>query len=190
MPPLSSYDEYINAGGSASDNCGIVESSFTLVSDINDGNTCPETITRIYSIMDVCGNVSSFEHVITIQDEIPPSISCPDLLTARCDISEVPAYTSFTQFVEAGGQASDNCQLDESSFVLLNQVTNGQSCPEIITRIYQIADLCGNTAICEQEIIINDEEAPTMSCPGDLTAVCSAADACRKPMTETIVREK
>ncbi len=176
VPPLTTYDDYIDAGGSASDNCGIVESSFTLVSEINDGNTCPETITRTYSITDVCGNVSEFDHILTINDEIPPTLTCPDLLTARCDISEIPAYTNYEQFTEAGGNASDNCQLDESSFTLLNQMTNGQSCPEIITRIYQIADLCGNTAICQQEIFINDEEAPIINCPSELNAVCSATE--------------
>jgi hypothetical protein len=84
-------------------------------------------------------------------------------LTANLDISEHPAYTTYADFVAAGGSANDNCNLDESSFILLSEVDNGSECPKVITRTYQIADLCGNVTTCEQQIVIADFEPPTFN---------------------------
>jgi hypothetical protein len=65
-PPAhyTDYDAFVAGGGSASDNCGIDETSFTWVDDEHVGST----ITRTYSIEDNCGNVGTCEQVITIDD--------------------------------------------------------------------------------------------------------------------------
>ena len=54
----TTYAEFVTAGGSASDNCGLVESTFTLVSQTSGAGICPRTVTRTYSIADTCDNVS------------------------------------------------------------------------------------------------------------------------------------
>ncbi|WP_170111412.1 HYR domain-containing protein, partial [Mangrovibacterium marinum] len=176
QPAYTTFAEFTTAGGSASDNCGIDESSFAHVGDVSDGNSCPETITRTYQIADLCGNVQTCEQLIVIDDEELPSITCPGNLTAVCAISEQPAYTTFAEFTTAGGLASDNCGIDESSFTHVGDVSDGNSCPETITRTYQIADLCGNVQTCEQLIVIDDEELPSITCPGNLTAVCAISE--------------
>ena len=56
----------------ASDNCGLVTSSFTLVSQAASG-TCPRTVTRTYSIADSCGNVSSCSQAFTVSDNTAPA---------------------------------------------------------------------------------------------------------------------
>src|SRR5690606_7240200 len=56
--PYSSLDEFINAGGTVSDNCDLDSSSFTFVSEDLTGN-CPTVINRVYSIMDHCLNVTT-----------------------------------------------------------------------------------------------------------------------------------
>ena len=96
----------------------------------------------------------------TLPDDTPPLLTCPPTLHAICDVTEVPAYLSLREFLTAEGKASDNCGLDEDSFDLFSEVSDGRNCPETITRTYQISDLSGNSATCTQTIIVNDEEDP------------------------------
>ena len=110
---------------------------------MSDNNSCPEIITRTYLVTDECGNFQTCEHIIELDDEENPDISCPGPLTANCDISEIPAYTSYTDFIANGGVISDNCAIDESSFTLVSELSDGNTCPEVVTRTYSISDLCG-----------------------------------------------
>ena len=42
------------------------------VSDVSDGNTCPEVIIRTYSVTDACGNTINVTQTITVDDITPP----------------------------------------------------------------------------------------------------------------------
>ncbi|MBK8922692.1 MAG: HYR domain-containing protein [Saprospirales bacterium] len=167
---------FATAGGSASDACGLDESTFMLDSETPNNMNCPQTVTRVYKIEDQCGNTGTCSQTVTIDDEVPPSLTCPPGLSAVCSISEQPPYASYSAFTSAMGSASDNCGVNTMSLTLLSQVSNGQTCPEVVTRTYQIADLCGNLANCVQTIAIDDEIPPTITCPPNLTATCSASE--------------
>lgn len=117
------------------------------------------------------------EEIFTITlDVTPPVINCPPALAAVCSIAEQPAYASFAQFTGAGGSASDETSLNTGSFVLLSEVSNGGTCPEIVTRTYQIADACGHTSTCSQTITIHDLVAPVFSAPPANIAVQCPTD--------------
>jgi len=133
-------------------------------------------VTRIYSIADSCGNTNTCVQLLTIDDDEDPVITCPADLTAVCDISEQPVYTTYAEFTAAGGSATDNCGIDGATFQLVSETSDGASCPEEVTRIYSIADSCGNTSTCVQLITIDDDEDPVITCPSDLTAVCDIAE--------------
>ncbi|MFO7614222.1 MAG: gliding motility-associated C-terminal domain-containing protein, partial [Bacteroidales bacterium] len=168
--------EFIAAGGSASDNCGIDEGSFMLLSETSTPGNCPRIYTRTYQIADLCGNTATCTQEITVNDAELPVITCPPALTAVCSIDEHPVYLTYAEFIAAGGSASDNCGIDEGSFVLLSETSTPGNCPKIYTRTYQIADLCGNTSTCEQAITVVDVEFPVMICPGDVTALCDISE--------------
>jgi large repetitive protein len=161
----------------ASDNCG----SFTLTNDYtgtdNASGQYPVGVTIVtYIATDECGNISTCSFSVTVQDDEPPEITCPGTITVSC-IFEVPEpYASYAEFETAGGFATDNNEIDEDSFILLSETSDNQSCPETITRIYQISDFDGNTATCEQIIIVNDLIAPIwdQEMPSDLTVECDA----------------
>ncbi|WP_284284725.1 PKD domain-containing protein, partial [Portibacter lacus] len=173
--PYSSFTQFTTAGGVATDNCDLITTSFTLVSDVSNGESCPQINTRTYSILDACGNIQTCEQILTITDDIPPVMTCPNNLTAVCDISEQPAYTDLTAFTAAGGSASDNCGLILSTFAVLEE-TNGESCPETITRTYSIEDACENEISCVQTIIVDDNTNPTMTCPTTINLVCDISE--------------
>jgi hypothetical protein len=160
-----------------SDNCG----TFTFVNDFtgteNASGNYPLGVTTVtYTATDECGNVATCEFTVTVQDEEAPVITCPETITVSC-IFEVPEpYASYAEFEAAGGFATDNNEIDEDSFILLSETSDNLSCPETITRTYQISDFDGNTATCEQIIIVIDLIDPTWDqvMPANITVECDA----------------
>ncbi|TVQ06697.1 MAG: HYR domain-containing protein, partial [Bacteroidetes bacterium] len=153
--------------------------SFTLVNDFTGTEDAsgqyPLGVTTVtYTAIDECGNETICSFTITVVDEESPEITCPEAIYVEC-IDEVPApYASYEEFVQAGGMATDNNEIDESSFMLVSEISDNLSCPETITRVYRIADMDGNTATCSHFIIVHDEQPPVFSViPEDLTVECN-----------------
>jgi hypothetical protein len=140
------------AGGSASDNCSVP--TVTHEGDVSAGD-CPEIITRTYRATDECGNWAECTQTITIVDETPPVITCPADVTLECDQPIPPPDTSSVS-------TSDDCH--DVTVTHEGDVSDGQTCPETITRTYRATDECGNWAECVQYIVIDDTTAPTVSC--------------------------
>ncbi|WP_242206168.1 HYR-like domain-containing protein, partial [Aestuariivivens insulae] len=120
------------------------------------------TTTITWTFTDSNSNEVSCTQDVVVTDNQTPTLTCPGDLTATCDISEQPAYSNYAEFTNAGGIASDNCTINEASFTLLNEVSDNLSCPETVTRTYQIADMTGNLATCTQIIVVNDETPPVI----------------------------
>ncbi|MCK4679030.1 MAG: HYR domain-containing protein, partial [Bacteroidales bacterium] len=170
--PLSytNWTEFVTAGGSATDNCGIDETTFTLTDEQITGN-CPTIVTRTYQVADSCGNTDECTQTFTIHDLTPPEITCPPDSTLECFVDLPSSYTNWTEFVTAGGNATDNCGIDETTFTLTDEQITG-NCPIIVTRTYQVADSCGNTDECTQTFTIHDLTPPEITCPPDSTLEC------------------
>ena len=134
------------------DNCSTPMVQF--VSDVSDGQTCPETITRSYSVTDACNNSITVTQTITINDTIAPTASNPLPINVTC-IGDVPTPNSNVVTDEA-----DNCSTPIVQFV--SDVSDGQTCPETITRSYSVTDACNNSITVTQAIIINDTIAPVL----------------------------
>lgn len=156
------------AGGSASDNCGSV--NVTWVSDNITAGDCPNhySIARTYRATDACGNSSTCTQTITVNDNTAPTITCPAAITVQC-AGNVPPHDF------AGGSASDNCGAVNVAWV--SDVVTAGDCPNhySIARTYRATDACGNTSTCTQTITVNDNTAPTISCPAPVTVQCASA---------------
>ncbi len=172
--PYANYAAFMAASGSASDNCGIDATTFSVDPDVVQPGTCPVVIMRTYRIQDSCGNEGSCTQTITIDDDIAPSLTCPAPSSYQC-FGEVPAaYTTYAAFVAGGGSSSDNCGILESTFRLTNQELSG-NCPYTLTRTYSIEDSCENEATCVQVITIDDTTAPTIVCPPNSSVQCAGS---------------
>ena len=143
------------------DNC-----SAPIVSHIGDQNSgsCPEIILRTYRIQDLCGNFVDVSQTITVFDTIPPTGTAPSNIFVQC-IGDVP--TPNTNLVL---NAADNCSTPSISH--LNDVSNNQTCPEIISRIYRLQDACGNFTDLVQTITVWDTIAPNGTAPQNLLVDC------------------
>ena len=145
----------------ATDNCGAVTVTF---SDGLGSGDCPATFTRTWTATDACGNTSSCTQQISINDDTPPTISCPANVTVECDESTDPSYTGTPS-------ASDDCS--GATVTYSDSVAPG-TCAQnrVMTRTWTATDGCGNTATCTQKITVQDATPPTVICPPNVTLDC------------------
>ena len=139
-----------------------------FVSDASDGNTCPEIITRTYSVTDDCGNTTNVTQTITVNDITAPTASNPGGITVEC-IGDVPLSD-----IALVTDAADNCTaVPIVEFV--SDVSDGNTCPEVITRTYSVTDNCGNSTNVTQTITVSDVTPPTASNPANINTPLAPA---------------
>ena len=142
------------------DNCdgtGVVTGS-----DASNGNTCPETITRTWTYTDACGNIATVSQIITVDDTIDPTATDPSPQVG------LPPFFDPTQVTDA----TDNCGVP--TITAGGDISDGGTCPEIITRTYIITDACGNFITVEQTFTVGDPVNPTATDPLPMNVECVA----------------
>ncbi|MEO6130750.1 MAG: SdrD B-like domain-containing protein [Saprospiraceae bacterium] len=150
----------------ATDNCSTISITST---DVVLPGDCPQehTIIRNWKATDACGNISSCNQTIIVDDSTNPLMTCPANVTIECNVSTLPASTG-------SATATDNC----STFgITSTDVITGGSCPQasVITRTWKATDACGNSSSCIQTIVIHDTTPPAITCPSDVTVQCTAS---------------
>ena len=68
-------------------------------------------------------------------------------------------------------QAMSNCG-GNITVAHIGDVSDGNTCPQVIMRTYRASDEAGNTSDCIQIITIDDQAAPIITCPADLMVSC------------------
>jgi len=169
----------------ASDNC----SGVNIVSIPPSGSTFPLGTTTVTNIAtDASGNqtictfsVNTFS--VTINDTQPPVISCPSNLVFSASVGQC-GRTNVTFVVTA----TDNCTVTN----LTSIPPSGSMFPVGVTTVTNVAtDAAGNQALCSFTVTVTDGQAPTITCPANLsiiappgttgtnvTFVVNATDAC------------
>ena len=136
-----------------------------FVSDVSDNGTCPEIITRTYSVTDICDNRILVTQTITINDTINPTATgtIADSTVEGCIGSDAtPAVTTVAALEALGLNIADNCTTDVNLVVTSSDITSG-SCPVELIRTYTITDACGNAVNTLQTIFVNDTTVPTIT---------------------------
>jgi gliding motility-associated-like protein len=153
-----------NSVTGVNDNC-TANPTIDHLGDVSNG-TCPEIITRTYRIEDDCGNFTDVTQTITVNDDIDPTGNAPANLTVQC-VNDVPMPNIGSLI-----GVSDNCTANPA-VTHLGDVSDGNTCPEIITRSYRIEDDCGNFIDVTQTITIDDDTNPTASNPATINVACA-----------------
>ncbi len=152
----------------ATDNCDTNPS--LDFSDITTEGDCSAeyTIIRTWVAIDDCGNSSTCNQTIAIEDNIAPIIACPADVTIECTESTLPINTG-------SATASDIC--DSTPAITFSDITAAGICPQeiTITRTWIAEDNCGNTSSCIQTIVTEDNTPPVITCPANLTLDCSGS---------------
>lgn len=149
------------------------------------GTGCNYTLVRTWTATDDCGNTTSAQQTISVEDKVAPVLSgVPANSDASCDYVATPINVT----------ATDNCDKDVKIDYKESKV--GQGCQYKLVRTWTATDDCGNTAEGSQVVNVSDTNSPTISLPiTDITLDCkdiasiptaaSATDDCDKDVTIT-----
>jgi hypothetical protein len=153
--PCDDTNAFNEITANPTDPCTPITLSFV---DINTGLGCGGgSITRTYSAIDGCGNLSTFTQTISFTDNTPPVFtSVPSDITTTCD-GELNDLGSAT--------ASDNCS---QVTITIEVVLVGGPCPDAyeVHRTFTAQDDCGNFSNYTQIIFI--EASVVVGCPEDV----------------------
>ncbi|MDG2426245.1 MAG: T9SS type A sorting domain-containing protein [Flavobacteriales bacterium] len=182
-----SYD-HLNSLGlmTVTDNC---EMSHVDVECTPLSSGCYDDYVIDYTATDMCGNVSTFQQIVVVEDTTDPTWSyAPADLTHQCSDAAldgtvthngtdyaVPVYTAG----DGMAVAEDNCDL--SLTVSYTDQIHPTECDQeyTIERTYGVEDCSNNTASHTQMITVEDTTAPEFTAfPADLDDVeCDAVPA-------------
>lgn len=173
----------------AIDNCDAIQTvnyNQTIVGNLASG--C-YVLTRTWSATDDCGNLTSQSQVITVQDNIAPTLSAqPANISLTC-LSQVPPVPTIS--------ATDNCDSNVPVIFSVATIGNPLGCNFQILRTWATADDCGNAVAHTQTITVNDNTPPVLAgVPANLFLNCSnpvpaapnvtASDDCDASVTVTM----
>jgi hypothetical protein len=148
----------------ASDNC-TSPFQIRIVGSHRPGDDFPVGTTRVnYRAIDAMGNESQPQSfTVTVEDRQPPVLAMPAGGSIDCGQPVPEPWATVQQFTTAGGSATDNCSVNETTFRLRTQTTSSARCPYTITRVYEIRDAAGNTGTAEHKIYVTGKgEAPVV----------------------------
>ena len=129
----------------ASDNC-TPTSEIIIEGSAAPGSVFPVGETTVYyHAYDAMGNQSAtHSFTVTVKDNEFPQLVLPDEVSIKCEEAVPPSWQNLQDLFNAGGFAADNCEIDASSFHLLSETSDAETCPFTITRTYEVSDIHGN----------------------------------------------
>ena len=119
---------------------GVMLSILSTVTNAGCGGTY--TATRVWQATDGCSNSTTCTQIVSVVDFDPPVITCASNKTVEC--GSTWSFDDPTAF--------DAC-CSQVTITILNTVTNSL-CPQSITRTWQAADCCSNSATCSQTVTV------------------------------------
>lgn len=171
LPPNESssvscdQDIYLPVPPTINDNCGAV------ISPTMSENATPACVgDKVYTFtyMDCTGATSDWTYTFHVNDNIPPTASNPSNITIA--LAPAPAPDINLVIDEA-----DNCT-SNPTVTFISDISDGNACPETITRTYSVTDDCGNETLVSQLIIIGGASIPDPAVSAN-GPICEGDDA-------------
>jgi hypothetical protein len=117
--------------------------------------------TVTWTVTDVNGNTATAEQIVTVSDTEAPTITAPAAVSTTADAGACEATG-----VDLGSPTTaDNCGVASVSNDAPASFPLGST-----TVTWTVTDVNGNTATAEQIVTVSDTEAPTFTCPADVSA--------------------
>ncbi|MCG8532110.1 MAG: HYR domain-containing protein, partial [Desulfovibrionales bacterium] len=174
----------INNG--SSDNCTAVGDLTLAVSpnSFNCTNLGANTVTL--TVTDLLGNSATCTATVTVQDNTQPTITCPNDTTVNNGAGVCTATVN-----NLDPTTADNCAVTVQTWTMTGATTgnspntgindiSGTAFNSGVTSVtYTVEDAAGNTASCSFNVVVNDTEDPSITCPANVTVdndagVCTA----------------
>jgi len=161
----------------ATDNCD-ADVSIAFDGELRTDGPCPDTYTllRRWVATDNCGNTTAASQKIVVRDLVPPVFTfVPPNTTVNCENIPPPASPI----------ATDNCDA-QVNIALIGEERGNGPCPSTftLTRRWVATDNCGNTAVAEQVLFVEDKTSPTFTfVPANITVECDAVPTVALPIS-------
>ncbi len=148
----------------AFDNCDVDIDDGVVYGESDTQGTDPDdcsfynyTITRNWTVTDVCGNSNEYTQILTVQDTLIPTFTAPVDTTVDCHVDLTPAGTGDVSMV------ADVCDADPDVAFVDVIINPPGTCVNdyIIQRTWTVTDACSNVSIPQVQLItIQDTITP------------------------------
>lgn len=130
--------------------------------DLREPGSCPGNfrVRRIWTLSDICGNLSSASQTITVVDNQKPTFVAPADLVVDCGEEDDLTITGQPT------QLSDNCTPTEDlEAVIASEIVVAGTCVSnyVVQRTWQLTDACGNVTSHVQNITVKDDTPPLIT---------------------------
>ena len=179
-PVFDAYDFYahiecdeVPALITATDNCGTA--TVVVIEEVLNSGGCLGVYYRVYQATDECGNVTTAEQYIAIQDNTAPEIvGVPADTEMECN--EVSMGEDGHYFGNDGVYGVDNCEMEVNIEYSEEVVETDDNCPQSydIIRTWVATDYCDNQSTETQTVHVVDTTAPVLYIPYNYEAACDA----------------
>ncbi|HUR30490.1 MAG TPA: hypothetical protein VMZ69_03605, partial [Saprospiraceae bacterium] len=124
----------------------------------------PETVTRIWTATDECGNSSTAQEIFFRIDSIAPTFQLPSDTVEFCSVDTLMLIN-----------LADNCDPSPTSF--FEDIITGVPCQQMLSRTWTVSDACGNSATAIQTFDLSDFSPPVIqTSPGNFIYSCNGID--------------
>jgi len=158
-------------GGSAVDNCDtdvmITFTAGTAVSECGGTSITPYT----FVAADDCGNDITTTAYLRIIDTTSPTLTLPN--TNNSEDCDGPVGATLSTWLNSAS-AVDDCGMASVTYALVSEIEtcNGTNTEITSTYLFTATDACGNASTGQSTFVIEDETAPVITAPADLTIAC------------------
>lgn len=162
----------------ATDNCPGVSS---VICTPASGFAFPKGVTTVTcAATDTSNNMAQCQFTVTVNDTQNPSITCPANITKATDPNQCTAVVTY-----ATPAASDNCSgIGSVSCTPASGFAFPKGMTTVTCSVSDAALPTPNSATCSFTVTINDTQAPTITCPANLTQ-STDANQCQAVVTYT-----
>ncbi|MDN3725260.1 HYR domain-containing protein, partial [Aequorivita sp. SDUM287046] len=150
----------------STDNCGIATTTIDI-DTFDCSNVGDNTVTL--TVTDVNGNVSTCTTIVTVEDNVAPIANCVAPFTIQLDANGTASITA----ADIDNGSTDACgiasaTIDITDFDCSNVGDN--------TVTLTVTDVNGNVSTCTTIITVEDNLAPTIVCPTNISANTDAGN--------------
>ncbi|WP_460218750.1 HYR-like domain-containing protein [Psychroserpens sp. MEBiC05023] len=172
---------------------GQVTSNYTFTNLVS---TCGQggTIDVIYTITDDCGNETTLNATLTLEDSTPPNLDNCAVTDATIECSGTDNETLANNWNAANIAALETCVADTCDTDFTGQVTSNYTFTNLVSTcgqggtidvIYTITDDCGNETTLNATLTLEDSTPPSL----DNCAVTDATIECSGTDNETLAND-
>ena len=137
-----------------------VSQGCTVTCTPSSGSTFPKGTTTV-----TCNNggASTCTFTVTVTDNQAPTVSCPGNITTNTAMGQCSASVTYTT-----PTANDNCP---GATVSCSPISGSTFAKGVTTVTCTATDAANLTGSCTFTVTVNDNQAPTVSCPGNISGV-------------------